>query len=570
MTQPDRLGGRLSRRQDWWFVAGLLLLAVVLPVVVGAIAGSLEIPRNDDWSYRRIAIDLAQTGRFALDGISETMAVGQILFVQPFLRVSGLQPWAFTAAGVVFATGGILGAYALARRVLPAREAAVAAGLLAIFPGYLAYATSFMSDVPALAAEFLCLALGAVAVRRPGVRFGWLLVAAATGILAFSVREFAVAALASVMLAAICAEPRRARHWALAVGVAASCVGIHIWRSTLPGQLGPVGPGFGSIDRAILALTTVAFVVSPAALVGAIRWRAHLRRSDVLLGLGIGAALVAVRLLRWFRDGAMPPMINDNLASQYGAPGGYLDGNRPELFSDAVWVLVNVMALAAAVIVLGLGTGIAGAHIRRCERSIRALTRRLGSPLGIVALFCLAVAGGLLLFSFSRPVFDRYFWPLVPPIAVLFLYVPRDLAPGSPSRRRSNLILAGCAMAITTVLATTSLVYLLNSYAFGAVRWRAGEQLVHAGVRADEIDAGFEWVGYHATSQGDPTQTSTDVTFYRSWWPSFKICGLVTSAEQVPTDAILIGTINYELDLVGGPTETLYLYRINSSACPPG
>ena len=171
-----------------WFGTGLLLLAVVLPLVVGAVAGSLEIPRNDDWSYRRIAVDLARTGEFALDGISETMIIGQVLFVQPFLALSGAELWAFTIVGVVFAAGGILSAFAMARRVLPAREAALAAALLAIFPGYLAYATSFMSDVPALAAQFLCLALGAIAIRRRPVHMGWLLASVAMGIFAFSIR----------------------------------------------------------------------------------------------------------------------------------------------------------------------------------------------------------------------------------------------------------------------------------------------------------------------------------------------------------------------------------------------
>ena len=141
MTSPSPQDGRSSRRQDVWLLAALVLLAVVLPLVVSAVAGALEIPRNDDWSYRRIAIDMAKTGRFALDGMSTTIIVGQTLFTQPFLWLSGLQPWAFTVVGVSFAVGGIVSAYALARQLLPTRDAALAAALLALFPGYLAYAS---------------------------------------------------------------------------------------------------------------------------------------------------------------------------------------------------------------------------------------------------------------------------------------------------------------------------------------------------------------------------------------------------------------------------------------------
>src|SRR6266576_1401233 len=143
MTAPARRSRRWPRptdpreaRHETWLLVGLLLLGVVLPVVVGAIAGSLEIPRNDDWSYRRIALELARTGRLA---------------VIPVL-------------------------------------------LLVVFPGYLAYATSYMSDVPAAAAEFACLALGAIALARRPVPAGWLLAAVAVGFLAFSIRDFAVAA----------------------------------------------------------------------------------------------------------------------------------------------------------------------------------------------------------------------------------------------------------------------------------------------------------------------------------------------------------------------------------------
>ena len=259
-----------SRRQDVLTVAGLLLLAVLFPLLVSASAGTLEIARNDDWLYRRIAVDLARTGRLALGGMSSTMIVGQILFAQPFLWLSGLQPWAFTAAGVVFAVGGILSAYALARQLLPARRAVLAATLLTLFPGYLAYATSFMSDVPALAAQFLCLALGARAVRYRPVHVGWLVASTTIGLFAFSIREFALAAPAGVMVAAVVADHGRSRTWAFAIAVAAGCVAIFVWKSTLAGQLPPLLFPHESFTESTQALSTLAFVIAPAALVGAI------------------------------------------------------------------------------------------------------------------------------------------------------------------------------------------------------------------------------------------------------------------------------------------------------------
>jgi 4-amino-4-deoxy-L-arabinose transferase-like glycosyltransferase len=556
-----------SRQRDLAMVGALLVLGVGLPLIVGAMAGSLEIPRSDDWAYRRIAIELARTGKLVLDGMTETMIVGQILLSQPFVWIGGLQPPAFTAIGILFATASILSAYALARCLVPAGDAAFAAGLLAIFPGYLAYATSFMSDVPALAAQFLCLALGALALRRRPIATGLLLMSAAAGIFAFSIREFAVAAPASVMLAVVCAEPSRRRHWALAIGIAACCASIHVWRTSLPGQLPPLPSGLESLHPSI-AFLTMAFTVAPAALIGAIKWRRDMRRLDLLVGICAGAYLVAF-LLIFIRDAAGDPMMSTNLESRWGAHGGYLDGPRPVLFSDAPWVVLNVMALSSVVVVLGVGTGIAGAYIRRRSSSIAAVVHRFGSPLGLVVIYVVAISSGLVIFGLSRPVFDRYLWPLVTPVAVLFLYLHPKARNRSP-RARSNLVLACAAMAMATTIGAISVVYLLNSHAFGAARWRGGEQLVQAGVPTDQTDAGFEWVGYHATTPGDPRSRSVSGPFYRSWWPQLERCGLVTSDPNEPASAEMVGTVTYQLYLVTGPAETLYLYRFPRGSCPTG
>jgi 4-amino-4-deoxy-L-arabinose transferase-like glycosyltransferase len=559
-----------SRRHELWLVGGLLGLAVVLPLAIGAIAGSLEIPRNDDWSYRHIALGLAQTGRFALDGISETMLIGQVLVTQPLLWLSGLQPWAFTLAGVVFASASVLGAYALARLLLPARDAAVAAGLLAIFPGYLAYAVSYMSDIPAMAAGFVCLALGMVAIRHRPVRMRWLLASAAMGICAFSVREFAIAAPASVLLATLLAQPRRASIWAVALAVGAGCVVIHLWHGFLPGQLPPVGPDHGSIPNSALALSSIAFVVAPAVLIGAIRWRPHLRRFDLFVGAVVGGALVAAHLPQWVSQGSLRDVFLSNLASQWGVPArDYLAGGRPLLFGKPIWTVINVVALVAIVVTLIVGVGILGAHLRRTRGSPRLLMARLRKPAGILVLFTLAVTAGLTLFSLTRPVYDRYYWPLVPPLATLLLFVPGDLR-GMPSLRSASTttaVLRLSALGITAVLATVSIVYSLNSNAFDVARWHAGEQLVWLGVPADEIDAGFEWIGYHATTPGDPTNRTSTRPFYRSWWSQFRECGRASAIATPPSGSQLVGTIEYDLGLLAGPTTTIYLFRFSTPGC---
>src|ERR1051325_7170446 len=88
-----------SLRIDVACVVALLVLAVAIPLALGAAAGSLAIPRNDDWDFRRVATGLWQTGRLVFDHVAEMTLIGQIVLVQPLLTLLSGDPIAFTIAG---------------------------------------------------------------------------------------------------------------------------------------------------------------------------------------------------------------------------------------------------------------------------------------------------------------------------------------------------------------------------------------------------------------------------------------------------------------------------------------
>ena len=552
---------------DSVLLTGLLALGVGLPVVMGLVAGSLEIPRNDDWVYRRIALELAQTGVLALHGVT-TMMFGQIVVSQPFLWLSGLQPWGFVAAGIVFAAGAVVCSYLLARQFLPPLRAAIATSLLLLFPAYLAYATSFMTDVPAVAAQFACLAFGAVALRRRPIWGRWLLGSAALGCLAFSIREFAIAAPASVVLSVICAEPRRLRHWALAIAVIGFCGLLYLLKSA-PGQDSGILVGTGALYLSTYAVSSMSLVLLPAALIGGMSWRHHWRRRDVVIGAELGLLLVGIRLVQWFRDGVMPPVLLGNPASPWGAPGiSYLIGGRPLLFGELAWAMLGLLALAATVIVLAVGAGIVGAYLRRCHGSLRAMIKQLGSPIGPLMLFPLGVVVGLTIYGRQFALFERYYWPLVVPLATLLMYRPRCHSPlAAGAAFHWKLALAASITALYAVISIVSLIFMVNSFAFDSARWHAGERLVQLGVRPDDVDAGYEWVGDHQPDLPGSYEILPIQTFYDTLWPGRRECGIVTSQQKGPTGAALIGTVGYSLLLFAGPEEVLYLYRVTSPDC---
>jgi hypothetical protein len=558
-------------RLDVVLLAGLLGLGVALPAVVSLLAGTSDLPRNDDWVYRRIALELAQTGVLDLHGVT-TMMVGQIVVAQPFLWLSGLQPWGFAAAGIVFAAAAVVCSYVLARQFLPPLRATIATSLLLLFPGYLAYATSFMTDVPAMAAQFATLALGAIALHRRPIRDRWLLAAAAVGCLAFSIREFAIAAPASVVLGAICAEPRRLRHWGLAIAVIGCFALLYLLKSTLGApEVGVVESSLG-LEQSTYALSSVSLLLLAPALIGGTRWRHTWKRRDIALGAELGLLVVAIRVLQWFHDGAMPEVTLGNPATQWGTPGiWYLIGGRPLLFSDAVWAIVEASALVATVVVPSVAVGIGCAYLRSSDGSWRATVSRLGSPVGLFVLFPVAVAAGLTIYGLRFALFERYYWPLIPVVGALFMLGPRRTsAPPINASPHWKLAFAAPAAAINSVIAIIALMLMLNSFAFDSARWRAGEQLVELGVSPEQVDAGYEWVGYRQPSLPAASTTVPKETFYDSLWPGRLECGIVTSKKEGPSGAALVGTVGYSLFLIAGPQEALYLYRVTSADCMTG
>ena len=51
------------------------------------------------------------------------------------------------------------------------------------------------------------------------------------------------------------------------------------------------------------------------------------------------------------------------------------------------------------------------------------------------------------------------------------------------------------------------------------------------------------------------------------WWPDFRLCGFASSTADIIPDARLLGTVDYRLYLVAGPTETIHLYEVDAPGC---
>jgi hypothetical protein len=567
-------GWRNVNWRDGAALIGILMLGVVLPTVVGAVSGSLDIPRHDDWSYRRLAVHLFDSGGIELDGSVSTALIGQLVAAQPFLWLSGGQTWGLSLTGILFDSVAMVAGFLMLRRLLPTGRAAFAILLLPLFPGFLPYAPSFMTDVPALAAEFTCLALGMVALARQPIRLPWLIASLTVGFFGFTIREFALAAPASVLILAVVVEPRRIGSWLSAAAFVAACVGFSTWRGSLPGQIvRPPAAAFPALEANVVhAASSVALLLLPAAAVGWARCWRQVRLLDLAIGAVAGLLLVGGMIGGLVTTGVMPPVLLEDVMSPWGTPGPLmLIGGRPLLIPDQIWAALNGLGLLATIIVPATFTGMIGAVLRnRRAKSTWAAARR-GSPIWLLVIFAGGMGLGLTAYGLTGWLFDRYYWSLIPPLAALLLVFPPAM--GEPVHAGGAALVRAATAAswlAAGVLGATSLALLLNSAAYDAAKWRAGEALVAAGIPAESIDAGFEWVGYHIRGPADLANAGPGLIWYERWWPSFRLCGVVASGPQglEGGELVSIDTEAYRLLLFGGDEEPLYLYRIHGPGCP--
>ena len=115
-----------------------------------------------------------------------------------------------------------------------------------------------------------------------------------------------------------------------------------------------------------------------------------------------------------------------------------------------------------------------------------------------------------------------------------------------------------------------ALVLMLNSFAFDAAKWRMGETAVASGIRAQTVDAGMEWVGYHAAGVANIRAVARDdQMWYTAYWSSFRPCAVVSSSLLNSPGFSLVKTdwAAYRLLLLAGPQEPLFLFRVNTPGC---
>lgn len=565
-----RASGRLRLGSGWSQLAAISVIVVMSAYYLGVTKATGAIPQNDDWSFIRSALRLHRTGDLRLQGWGQMFLVGQLVSAQPLLVVFGDRVASLRLYGVLMTAVWLWCAFLVARRVVDPRRAVLLVGVLALWPGMGLLASSFMTDMPAVAMALLTIVVGVRAVERQSRH--WLLLALLVGVFGFTIREQAVVAIGAVLVGALVshASTRRFRLETTVAVIATGvlCVVLEYARHQLANpDLAPFGLRSMDLSSVPAGLMRVPFTLgldlSPLAAWALLSLRG--RRAWLDPGRLAGWALGAAGLVALSDGFSQSPRVL--LTNYLQASGGFsvaLVGSPQRVFDPMIWEATKLVGAVAGVILLGE----VGACIGKARRQWPAV--RAGDPVvSMLAAYTAFLAFLTVLLSFAgQHQVDRYQVGLLPALGLLLLAVPprgRDrpeMASAERAEGRLSRVLTGTlAAGLTCLLAYLSVANTLATDRRNQAVWHAATQLTRGGVPATSINAGLAWNGFHATSPVDRTNPSRDDYRGQHWiylFPESTDCYLVATSPVVRT---WMRFISFHEGGSGVEAPSIYVYR---------
>jgi len=520
-----------ERRVNWRHalpLAGVICLCVGWPALLAHYTGSLGIPHNDAWAYSLIAQRYAHGGAFELVGWAAVGLAGQVVVLGP-LGASIVIQHLFVAA---LASVGLLATYGWLIPRVGAGRALLSTALVGLMPDFGLLATSYMTDLPAYAAVVSCLFLTDHALRTRQTRY--LLGALAVGTWGVTVRELAIVGPVVAVVVTAMAWRGRERWIALLGGVFSFLVivGFEMWRRSLAYGEPPwfhVDPVYAATIAAC-GCFTVALAVFPAALLTA-RPGSWSRRARLMSALALLVAVVGACVLQG-------KVFLGNYLQRSGAYSDASIGVR-SVFPNWWWFGLVAIACVSVALIVGcvIDAGVS-----------------LDPMFGLLLL--LLVGGTFVQALTGHLIFARYVLLVVVIVCVALLGSPRVGERSRPSGPRRVLVLVAIAFLVATSTAITG-----NALAWDAARWQAASALVARGVPATDIDAGLEWVGYHASGPAAWSSAHTGaLAFYMPAFAHSRECYAISAS---PLEGLRLDSTEryHTYGLVG--SSTLWVYRLS-------
>jgi hypothetical protein len=467
----------------------VLLGTVVLVSPVGA------FPVDDDWIYAQTVQQLLTDGRYRRSSWIDTAFLAQAWWGAAASWVFGFSHTTLRASTLVLAALTAFCFQALLGRAMRPPLALAVTLLLVFHPLFLHLAYTFMTDVPFLAVMLAALWCVTMAPDRPDrLRLGWLAAGSASIALACLVRQIGIVLVPAVLLAALpelrTARVSRIRLLAVLVVPFGTVATLLVYADPrdvtvevrLLDQLRASDPvtllhtslqaaGAAALLLGLSALPIVPLVVRRR---GLGTWtRRQYVVAAVLLVLLAGAVAA-----RFHSAGTLSPLFGNTLSPAGLTVSGLhpraVSLSGPELAILAVGGLLGALALMVVVTSL----------FRQPTPGQLPLSVRLLAASSFGTLILTLGYGPL-----AGPVnglYDRYLLPVLPGLLALVGYAVRERRAALPLLVVGVLGFAGWSISWQQE-------YLQRQ----AATWRVAEALVAQGVTPAEIDAGYEWNGWH-------------------------------------------------------------------------
>lgn len=535
-----------SGARSTWFYPFLCCAALVVCVLIANPFNSAGF--CDDWSYARVAMKLAQTGRFQYNGWGSPILLFQTFWAVPWIRAFGFSFPVLDAAMMPISAGFVLLVYATGRAVGLSRELSAFASIATgTSPLFVPLAASFMTDVPGC---FFCMLCVYAAIRsaqaegsRSAARWLWLLTAA--GVIGGANRQ--VVWIGPVALIPYLAWLRRHDRKFLRQCVAAyPSAGLVILAIVhyLSQPYGPLELTHAQLSYLLdkrlgdaIGIMVSLLLVCVLASLPAYCCLAKRKSFGWLLvyGAALGVGTFAVVIL----TGLSAPYGN-NVLTWTGISTESQSWFRVKPASLSPLIRIALTAVVNACVVVSI-VGLAG-----------RFKRLRGTPnAAILSIFGLFTAGYMALIlpgSILGFAFDRYMLPIFPlAILAILMQVGRS--------RRSAPPLAWVCLAVFAYygIATTH-----DYIEAGRARIAAAQRLENRGIARDRISAGFEYDGWteldrsgHANAVGYEDLVVDDAPkgFWFSFWDH---------TPDLRPDYVIL---NWTSPATGGNGESTFEYR---------
>ncbi|MCX7112899.1 MAG: hypothetical protein NTX45_22840 [Proteobacteria bacterium] len=486
-----------------------------------------NIPLNDDWVYARDCATLASTGRLVLTGFESAWALPQIIIGAILTYLFGFSHLILRAVGVVSLAAVVLMTDAYLRYVkLSSTARLIVFAALLFNPVSYILSLSFMTDLP-----FLFFWLVACFCWDQSLVTGkqsWLVSATVATIIAMAERQFALLIPLSVSLllllhwvlaprsmylhASWSTSPSKLRRWfILFVGIIfATFAFIAVWVYYKINYIPPL-VNTGQPSLALISASAIAF----ACLKFAFKIPIFLALSSLPLILVLDRPVTSQKLQRmatiittitvfiilYLMFDAEFPLFG-SMISQFGIfkTNGVLLGIRPAIFGFVSNRLMIALAGVGIIMIIPRLIPIIYTWIKttpsvsytECNKTKSAHTD--DNKFGVVLITSSILY--LLVIILRLVYFDRYFLIVLPGIWVM---VGRS---GMVNSFLRNMLATACVVAFASMSITLAHDY----FSWNEARWSAAEKLVHSGIPASSIHAGYEWNGWVVGKEAFPSK----------------------------------------------------------------